>query len=94
MATLYEMTSNFQKLEKFKGFRFYYWQKKMHLTTLKVVYVLNITYLIESDNETLDQIYQRSKFENDDCIYQGCILNKMSDALFNVYQGVESVKAL
>ena len=46
MATLREMTSNFQKLDKFEGVGFRQWQKKMHflLTTLKVVYVLNTTY--------------------------------------------------
>ena len=68
MATLREMTSNFQKLDKFEGVGFRRWQKKMHflLTTLKVVYVLNTPYPVETENETLDQARQRSKFENDD----------------------------
>jgi len=63
-------------------------------TTLNAMYVLNTPYLIENDNETLEQAYRRSKFENDDYIYRGHILNNMLDALFDVYQGVESAKAL
>jgi len=57
MAILCEMTSNFQKLDKVKDVRFRRWQKKMHflLTILKVVYVLNTPYLVETENETLDQ---------------------------------------
>ena len=57
MATLREMASNFQKLDKFEGVRFRQWQKKMHffLTTLKVVYVINIPYPVETENETLNQ---------------------------------------
>ena len=90
IATLREMTSNFHKLDKFEGVGFRRWQKKMHflLTTLKVVYVLNTPYPIEAKAETLDQARCRSKFENDDYIYRGHILNSMSDALFDVYQGM------
>jgi len=64
------MTSNFQKLVKFKGVGFRPWQKRMHflLSTLKFVYVLNTPYLMETGNETLEQAHQRSKFENDDYI--------------------------
>ena len=64
------------------------------LTTLNVVYVLNTLYPIENDNETLEQASRMSKFENDDYICQGHILKSMSDASFDVYQGVESGKAL
>ena len=58
MSTLREMTSNFQKLDKLEGVGFRQWQKKMHflLTTLKVVYVLNTPYPVETENETLDQV--------------------------------------
>ena len=57
MATLREMTSNFQKLDKFEGVGFRQWQKKMHflLTTLKVVFVLNTPYPVEYEHQTLDQ---------------------------------------
>jgi len=96
MASICEMTFNFQKLDKFKGVGFRHWQKKMHflLTPLKVVYVLNTPYPIESENETLEQTRRRSKFENDDYICRCHILNNMSDALFDVYQGMESAKKL
>uniref|UniRef100_A0A7C8YYZ5 Zinc finger, CCHC-type n=1 Tax=Opuntia streptacantha TaxID=393608 RepID=A0A7C8YYZ5_OPUST len=96
MATLQEMTSNFQKLNKFEGVGFRRWQKKMHflLTTLKVVYILDTPYPIETENETLDQARRRSKFENDDYICRGHILNSMLGALFDVYQGLESAQEL
>nr|GEZ00518.1 zinc finger, CCHC-type [Tanacetum cinerariifolium] len=40
--TVKDMTTNFEKLDKFEGHNFRRWHKKMHflLTTLKVVYVL------------------------------------------------------
>nr|GEX58348.1 zinc finger, CCHC-type [Tanacetum cinerariifolium] len=67
-----EMTTNFKKLDKFEGYDFRRWQKKMHflLTTLK------------------------AKWENDDYICRGHILNGMSDFLFDVYTNVESTKEL
>nr|GEX31775.1 hypothetical protein [Tanacetum cinerariifolium] len=37
---------------------------------------------------------KRMKWENDDYICRGHILNGMSDSLFDIYQNVESVKAL
>jgi len=90
------MTSNFQKLDKFEGVDFRRWQKKMHflLTTLKVMYVFNTPYTIGTENETLEQIRRRSKFENDDYICRGHILNSMLNALFDVYQGMEFAKEL
>ena len=56
MESIREMTSNVQKLEKFKGVGFRRWQQKMHFLfkTLKVVYVLNTPYPIETENETLE----------------------------------------
>jgi len=86
MATLREMTSNFQKLDDFEGVGFRRWQK--------VVHVLNTPYPAETENETLTQARRRSKFKNDDYICRGHIWNSMSDALFDVYQGLESAKEL
>jgi len=96
MVSICEMASNFQKLDKFEGVGFRQWQKKMHLllTTLKVVFVLSTPYPIETKNEILEQARRRSKFENDDYICWGHILNSMSDALFDVYQGMELAKEL
>ena len=61
---------------------------------MKAAYVLSTPYPIENDNETLEQAYKRSKFENDNYICRGHILNSMSDALFDASQGVKSAKAL
>ncbi|XP_057421080.1 uncharacterized protein LOC130715083 [Lotus japonicus] len=95
-STVKEMTTNFGKLDKFQGQDFRRWQKKMHfmLTALKVVYVLStpIPELLEDD--TVENIRRRSKWENDDYICRGHILNSMSDPLFDVYQNVESAKKL
>ena len=64
------------------------------LTTLKVVYVLNTPYPKETENASLEQTRRRSKFKNDDYICRGHISNSISDALFDVFQGIESVKEL
>ncbi|GJT81616.1 zinc finger, CCHC-type containing protein [Tanacetum coccineum] len=91
-----DMTSKFDKLDKFEGQDFRRWQKKMHflLTTLKVVYVLSTPSPVWSENETLEATRKRMKWENDDYICRGHILNGMSDSLFDIYQNVESAKAL
>nr|KAJ0225330.1 hypothetical protein LSAT_V11C100025160 [Lactuca sativa] len=94
-----EMTSKFEKLNKFEGQDFRRWQKKMkfRLTTLKVVYVLStpMPVLPESvEDEPLEATRRRSKWENDDYICHGHILNGMSDSLFDIYQNFESAKEL
>nr|GEV19726.1 zinc finger, CCHC-type [Tanacetum cinerariifolium] len=90
------MTSKFDKLVNFEGQDFRRWQKKMHflLTTLKVVYVLSTPSPVWSENETLETTRKRMKWENDDYICRGHILNGMSDFLFDIYQNAESAKAL
>ena len=87
MASLKELTSDFVKLEKFDGGNFLRWQKKMKflLTTLKVVYVLTTPKPQESEAETMEEIRQRQKWENEDFICAGHILNGLSDVLFDVY---------
>lgn len=91
-----DMTSKFGKLDKFDGVDFRRWQKKMHflLTTLKVVYVLSTSMPEYEEDETLEVVRKRNKWENDDYICRGHILNGMSDPLFDIYQNVESAKAL
>ncbi|GKB88169.1 hypothetical protein Tco_0960441, partial [Tanacetum coccineum] len=91
-----EMTSKFDKLAKFEGQDFCRWQKKMHflLTTLKVVYVLSTPSPEWSENKTLETTRKRMKWENDDYICRGRILNGMSDFLFDIYQNAESAKIL
>nr|KAJ0216032.1 hypothetical protein LSAT_V11C300140150 [Lactuca sativa] len=70
---------------------------KFLLTTLKVVYVLStpMPVLLESAvDEPLEATRRRSKWENDDYICRGHILNGMSDSLFDIYQNFESSKEL
>ncbi|GJW28120.1 zinc finger, CCHC-type containing protein, partial [Tanacetum coccineum] len=92
--TVKEMTTNFGKLDKFEGHDFRRWQKKRHflLTTLKVVYVLTTPMPELMEDDTVEAIRRRAKWENDDYICKGHILNCMSDSLFDVYQNVESAK--
>ncbi|CAM8956477.1 unnamed protein product [Rhodiola kirilowii] len=95
-ASVREMTANFGKLEKFEGVNFRRWQRKMHflLTTLKVVHVLSTPIPVVNDDAPIDAIRKRSKWENDDYICRGHILNGMSDLLFDLYQNVEFAKEL
>ena len=46
------------------------------------------------ENETLEHTIKRFKWENDDYICCGHILNDMSDSLFDIYQNHESAKYL
>ncbi|GKB08955.1 zinc finger, CCHC-type containing protein [Tanacetum coccineum] len=95
-STVKEMTTNFEKLDKFKGHDFRRWQKKMHflLMTLKVVYVLTTPMSELMKDDTVEAIKRRAKWENDDYICRGHILNGMSDPLYDIYQNVESAKEL
>ncbi|GJY37962.1 zinc finger, CCHC-type containing protein [Tanacetum coccineum] len=94
--TVKDMTMNFGKLDKFEGHDFRRWQKKMHflLTMLKVVYVLTTPMPELLEDATVEAIRIREKWENDDYIFRGHILNGMSDSLFDVYTNVESAKEL
>ncbi|XP_052619619.1 uncharacterized protein LOC128125990 [Lactuca sativa] len=84
-----DMTSKFDKLNKFEGQDFHRWQKKMHflLTTLKVVYVLStpMPVLLESvEDEPLEATRRRSKWEKDDYICRGHIFIDASSKKFLV----------
>ncbi|GJS78154.1 zinc finger, CCHC-type containing protein [Tanacetum coccineum] len=94
--TMKDMTTNFGKLDKFEGHDFRRRQKKMHflLSTLKVVYVLTTPMPELLEDATVEAIRIRAKWENDDYICRGHILNGMSDSLFDVYTNVESAKEL
>ncbi|GJT38608.1 hypothetical protein Tco_0938473 [Tanacetum coccineum] len=93
---LQKMSSDIVKLDCFDGGSFKRWQKKMQflLATLKVAYVLTKPYPIETENETLNDSHERLKFENDDFICHGHILNAMSDPLFDVYQNIKTASEL
>ncbi|GJS98088.1 retrovirus-related pol polyprotein from transposon TNT 1-94 [Tanacetum coccineum] len=90
MDSVKDMTTKLGKSDKFEGSYFRRWQKKMHflLTTLKAVYVLSTPMPEYVKQETLEQIRKQCKWDNDDYICRGHILNAMSDALFDVYQNV------
>ncbi|GJT77290.1 zinc finger, CCHC-type containing protein [Tanacetum coccineum] len=94
--TVKDMTTNFEKLDKFEGHNFRRWQKNMHflLTTLKVVYVLTTPIPELLEDATVEAIRIWAKWENDDYICRGRILNGMSDSLFDVYLNFESAKKL
>ncbi|GJZ67013.1 hypothetical protein Tco_0630253 [Tanacetum coccineum] len=93
---LMQMSTDIVKLDRFDGGSFKHWQKKMQflLATLKVAYVLTKPYPEESKDETLAASRERLKFENDDFICRGHILNAMSDPLFDVYQNYSTAKEL
>ncbi|GJW65201.1 zinc finger, CCHC-type containing protein [Tanacetum coccineum] len=96
-AVMKHMASNFAKLEKFEGVDFKRWQKKMHflLSGMSVVYVLTTPIPEDGgDNPTMEQVRMRAKWDNDDYVCRGLILNGMSDSLFDVYQNVETSKEL
>nr|GEV81156.1 hypothetical protein [Tanacetum cinerariifolium] len=64
------------------------------LTTLKAVYVLSTPSTVWSENKTLETTRKRMKWEDDNYICRGHILNGMSDSLFDIYQNAKSAKAL
>ncbi|GJT12254.1 zinc finger, CCHC-type containing protein [Tanacetum coccineum] len=95
-AAMKHMDLNFSKLDKFEGVDFRRWQKKMHflISSMSVVYVLTTPIPEDGDDATVKQIWRRAKWDNDDYVCRGLILNGMSDPLFDIYQSVESFKEL
>nr|GEZ38434.1 zinc finger, CCHC-type [Tanacetum cinerariifolium] len=61
---------------------------------MSVVYVLIIPIPEDGLNATMKQIRKRNKWDNDDYVYRGLILNGMSDPLLDIYQNIESFKEL
>ncbi|GKC62889.1 hypothetical protein Tco_1095487 [Tanacetum coccineum] len=91
------MASNFVKLDKFEGVDFRRWLKKTHflVSSMSVVYVLTTPIPDDGgDDPTVEQVRKRAKWDNDDYVCRGLILNGMSDSLFDIYQNVESSKEL
>ncbi|GJS28259.1 zinc finger, CCHC-type containing protein [Tanacetum coccineum] len=65
------------------------------LSSMSVVYVLTTPIPEDGgDDATVEQIRKRAKWDNDDYVCRGLILNGMSDSLFDIYQNVESSKEL
>ena len=87
-AAMRQIAANFSKLEKFEGVDFRRWQKKMKflLTSMNVACVLTTPIPADyGDDATMEQMRARSKWENDDYVCRGLILNGMSDTLFDIY---------
>ncbi|GJT36374.1 zinc finger, CCHC-type containing protein [Tanacetum coccineum] len=95
-AAMKHMASNFAKLDKFEGVNFKRWQENMHLLlfSMSVVYVLTTHIPDDGDDAIVDQLKKRAKWDNDDYVCRGLILNGMSNFLFDIYQNVESFKEL
>ncbi|GJW80124.1 zinc finger, CCHC-type containing protein [Tanacetum coccineum] len=66
------------------------------ITRLQVIsmYVLTTPNPKDGENVTIEEIRKRNKWDIDDYVYKGLILNGMSDHLFDIYQNVESSKEL
>ncbi|GKF75127.1 hypothetical protein Tco_0224571 [Tanacetum coccineum] len=65
------------------------------LSCMSVVYVLTTPMPEDGgDDATMEQIRKRAKWDNDDYVCRGLILNGKSDSLFDIYQNVKSSKEL
>nr|GEW49304.1 zinc finger, CCHC-type [Tanacetum cinerariifolium] len=96
-AAMKHMALSFAKLKKFEGVDFRRRQKKMHfmLSSMSVVYVFTTPMPEdEGENLTVEQVRKRTKWDNDDYVCRGLILNGMSDSLFDIYQNVDTSKEL
>ncbi|GKD71839.1 hypothetical protein Tco_1325929 [Tanacetum coccineum] len=76
-AAMKHMALNFAKLDEFHGVDFRIWQKKMQflLSNMSVVYMLTTPFPEDGENATMEQIRKRNKWDNDDYVYRGLILN-------------------
>nr|GEV69655.1 zinc finger, CCHC-type [Tanacetum cinerariifolium] len=65
------------------------------LSSMSVVYVLTTPMPEDGgENPTVEQVRKRAKWDNDDYVCRGLILNGMSNSLFDIYQNVETTKEL
>ncbi|GKA94943.1 hypothetical protein Tco_0816981 [Tanacetum coccineum] len=87
-AAMKHMASSFAKLEKFEGVDFRRWEHECGVCA-------DYSHAKDGgENPTLEQVRKRAKWDNDDYVCRGLILNGMSDSLFDVYQYVETSKEL
>ncbi|KAG6485295.1 hypothetical protein ZIOFF_053829 [Zingiber officinale] len=93
-----ELTSSIVKLDRFEGDNFIRGKKRVHffLIALNVVYVLNTPKPTHEgeEEETLDEFRAKQKWETDDEICRGHILNAMGDNLLDIYHKVGTAKEL
>ncbi|GKD38441.1 hypothetical protein Tco_1258648 [Tanacetum coccineum] len=65
------------------------------LSSMSVVYVLTTPIPEDSgDHPIVEQVRKKFKWDNDEYVCRGLILNGMSDPLFDIYHNVESSKEL
>nr|GEZ51906.1 hypothetical protein [Tanacetum cinerariifolium] len=64
------------------------------LSSMSFVYMLTTPIPEDGENATMDQIRKRNKWDNDDYVCRGLILNGMSDPLSDIYQNVESSETI
>ena len=64
------------------------------LTTLNIAYVISTPRPKDKEDEKVEELRKKKKWDNDDFICCGHILKGMVDSLFDVYQNVESTKEL
>ncbi|KAK9096648.1 hypothetical protein Sjap_022145 [Stephania japonica] len=62
------------------------------LVALHVVYVLNTPKPVESNDKTVEQIKKRQKWDTNDQVCKGHILNTMKDSMFDLYYNVHSTR--
>ncbi|GKE21039.1 hypothetical protein Tco_1432551 [Tanacetum coccineum] len=91
VAAMKHMVANFSKLDKFEGVDFKRWKKNMHflLSTMSVMYVLNTLIPDNGDDATVEQIRRMNKWENDDYVCCGIILNEVVSNFTN-YKMIDS----
>ncbi|KAK3028758.1 hypothetical protein RJ639_037979 [Escallonia herrerae] len=98
-VTLKDIGSDFHRVERFDGGDFVCWQKKMHflLVTVKVYYVIvnpGPPEPSENEEESVAKTRERLRWDQDDEICRGHILNGMSNTLFDSYHTVKTAKEL
>nr|GEZ45783.1 zinc finger, CCHC-type [Tanacetum cinerariifolium] len=96
-AVVKYMSSNFARLDKFEGVDFRRLQKKIHFSCFSAyerMYVLTTPIPKDGEKATREQIRKTNKWDNDDYVCRGLILNSVSDLLFDIYQNFKSSKEL
>ncbi|KAK2998200.1 hypothetical protein RJ639_024116 [Escallonia herrerae] len=98
-VTLKDMGSDFHRLMRFDGGDFVRWQRKMHflLVTVKVYYVImnpRPPEPGENEEESVAKTRERLRWDQDDEICRGHILNGISNTLFDAYHTVKTAKEL
>nr|GEX59418.1 zinc finger, CCHC-type [Tanacetum cinerariifolium] len=67
--------------------------EKLDLEYMSVVYVLTTPMSEDGgENPTVEKVKKRAKWDNDDYVCRGLILNGMSDSLFDIYLNVKTSK--